>query len=274
MLVASLLALSVRMPAPQDVTYQKIGDQELQMTVFQPADYIKKPAPAVMVVHGGAWMAGSRQEVAPFCERIAANGMIAASISYRLAPASHYPAMIDDVQTAVRFFRANAARFGASPDRIGACGFSAGGQLVLLLGTTDTLAKNPALYPNVSSRVKAVFDLFGPYDMTDSKDFPPAVDYILKTVLGKERKDATEEIKAASPATYLTKDDAPIFIYQGLNDPLVPQHQARALEAKLGELGIKHRAVYLEGVGHEVPLQRPEVRKAVADGIAFLKANL
>src|SRR5438105_1233014 len=84
----------------------------------------------------GGFRAGSRQSYVPLGIQLARRGYVAALVDYRLAPRAQFPAAVHDVKTAVRWLRANAARLGVDPDRIGVTGQSAGGTLALLLGLT------------------------------------------------------------------------------------------------------------------------------------------
>jgi acetyl esterase/lipase len=100
--------------------------------------------PAVLWVHGGAWVGG---EVHPNkAAWLATRGYFTASVEYRLAKVSHtdgpkWPSQIQDCKLAVRWLRANAARYHVDPDHIGIWGESAGGHLVSCVGTLD----DPAL---------------------------------------------------------------------------------------------------------------------------------
>src|SRR5690349_4821190 len=84
-----------------DVVYSKVGTQELKMDIYQPLE--KKPMmPAIVVIHGGGWIGGNKRDMKPLCDALAKQGMVAASVQYRLAPTVKWPGFYDDVQTAVR----------------------------------------------------------------------------------------------------------------------------------------------------------------------------
>src|SRR5687768_5217391 len=136
MIAALLLLLPIHTVTP-DVVYARVAGEELAMDIYQPAALSREPRPAVVALHGGAWMSGTRKHMARICEAIAAQGMVAATASYRLAPKHKWPAMLDDAKASVRFLRANAAKYNLDPKRIGATGVSAGGHLALFLGFID-----------------------------------------------------------------------------------------------------------------------------------------
>lgn len=273
----NLLALVLALTAPKvdlDVVYDTVGNTKLQIDIYHPVGVPSdKLAPAVLVIHGGAWMSGKRQDMAAICQAIAAEGMLAATTQYRLAPKDKWPTMLDDCQTAMRYLRENAAKLQIDPARVGSCGASAGGHLALLLGFRDTSDKMRA-YQTQSSRANAVFNIFGPTDMSNKTDFPQAVDMLYATVLGKPRDKAEAEIRDASPINFVDKSSPPVFILQGMNDMLVPANQSKMLESKLKSLDRVVEAVYVPGMGHGIDQSNKEVMKALGQGIAFLKKHL
>ncbi|MEJ5169606.1 MAG: alpha/beta hydrolase [Fimbriimonadales bacterium] len=275
-MILSSLLLALSLPAftvRSDIEYASVAGESLRMDLYLPSDPSRTPIPVVVVIHGGAWMSGKRQDMADLCQAIARRGMAAATVSYRLAPRYHWPAMLDDVQTAVRFLRTKAREFKIDPKRMGAAGASAGGHLAVFLGVRDTRDPKPRLYPSVSSRVQAVLDLFGPTDLASS-DFPRTLDPAFALVLGKPRDKATEEIRDASPIHFVDRRSAPLFIYQGLTDPLVPPSQSRLLEQAYRKLNLTVEARYLEGIGHEVRPNHPASLAALQEGIEFLAKHL
>ncbi len=272
MISALLLLITAEPRVEADVTYATVAGTELKLDLYYPPEGAPKTEAAVVVIHGGAWMGGTRKDMRDLSMQIAKRGMLAASVQYRLAPKSIWPAMLDDVQTATRYLRTNASKLGFNPNRIGATGASAGGHLAVFLGSRETRDLKPEHFPGVSSRAHAVFDIFGPTDMT--KDFPANLDVMFQLVLGKPKAEASEAIRDASPINFINKDTAPTFIYQGLADPLVHPNQSRYLEDKLKSLGIPVQAVYLKDVQHNVPVENPKVREAVEQGIEWLATHL
>ena len=180
-----------------DITYSKPGDQKLQLDLVAPKT--PGPHPCVICFHGGAWRAGNRKDLTKpaifnpggkdigLLETLAKAGYAAASVTYRLAPGAKFPAQIEDAKTAVRFLRTNAKKYDLDPDKFAALGFSAGGHLAALLGTTDSKAGfDGTEYPDVSSKVQAVVDFFGPTDMVLYCETPLANESFMAPFLGKE----------------------------------------------------------------------------------------
>lgn len=273
MIFAAVLSLfTVSSSVTNDITYSKAGGADLKLDIYQPMNAGPGPFPGVVLIHGGAWVSGKKADMNALADGLAKQGFVVANVEYRLAPKFKWPAMLDDVQTATRFLRANAAKYAVDPKRIGSCGASAGGHLAMFLGVSDTRDPKPAEFAGVSSKVKAVFNFFGPCDM--SKPFPPVLDGVYQMVLGKKKADAAEEIRSASPYYLIDKMSAPMFIYQGMADPLVNPEQARLAVARYKEVGVECDARYLDGVGHEIKMTDANAVKAVEAGVAFLKKHL
>lgn len=274
-MISALLLLLTGPKVDLDVVYSKVAGEELKMDIYTPAT-IKGKAPCLVVIHGGAWIAGNRQDMKELCEGAAAKGFVAATVQYRLAPKHKWPAMLDDVQTAVRYLRKNADKYNIDPNRMAASGASAGGHLSLLLGYRDTRDPKPTEYSGVSSQVKAVLDIFGPTDL--AKDYPPTFDFLFASVLGKPKKDSIEDIKQASPVTFLTAKSPPTFIIHGTNDQVVPVMQSKRLVDLLTAANVPVEAVYIDGMGHEDggkdEGRRKQFRDAIEKGLTFVLTKL
>src|SRR4051794_26673595 len=142
--------------------YANPDGQHLQLNLARPKS-AAGPSPAVLCIHGGGFRAGKRESYDGLCIRLAGQGYVAATATYRLAPKYPFPAAVHDVKAAVRWLRANATKYGIDPDRIGATGGSAGGHLAQVLGVTGgvqqfegTTGNNPE-----SSRVACVVNFYG-----------------------------------------------------------------------------------------------------------------
>jgi len=273
-LFVATLILSQPSPSVQtDVVYRTVDGKSMMMDVYSPVSDEAK-LPAVVVIHGGGWTQGKREDMADLCKALANEGFVAATVSYRLANATtKWPAMLDDVQSAVRYLRGNAAKYHIDPDRMGASGGSAGGHLALLLGLRDTRDTKTDFYPKISSRVSAVFNIFGPVDL--SQDFNKAIAGVLCfQVVGKKYEDAGPEIKEFSPINYIDKKSPPIFTMHGTADELVPIKQAHRLDEAMKKAGREHVLWEVEGMGHNVDMSKPKVVEGLQKALQFLKEKL
>jgi len=233
-----------------DVTYAKIGDEELKMDIASPKG-LDHDVPGVVVIHGGGWMAGKRQDMAPLARRLAEEGFVAATISYRFAPKHRFPAQVEDSKAAVRYLRANAKELHIDPAKIGAVGGSAGAHLSMMLGTLDTGdgMEGEGGNPEQSSKVQAVVSFVGPVDMVRDS-YNPAQTTILTAFLGDKPENKKDEIRKASPITYISEGDAPILCFFGTADPLVSFDQAEIIATALSKAKVKGRVEVLLGAGH------------------------
>ena len=116
----------------EDVDYLRVEGRTFQARVYRPEG--PGPFPALLDVHGGQWTiaTSTREGQAPVDKALAAMGIVVVAVDFRQDPQHHYPDSIVDVNFALRWLRANVARFEASPRMMGALGSSSGGHLVML----------------------------------------------------------------------------------------------------------------------------------------------
>ena len=289
LVAAPLPAVAAEPPAipytlKNDVTFATIDNEKLQLDLAIPTG--EGPHPCVVCFHGGAWKIGSRKHLSQptrmmdvgtpgksLLDVYVSQGFVAVSVSYRLAPASKFPAQIRDAKTAVRFLRANAKEYHIDPDRIAALGFSAGGHLAALLGTAENVTEFEGdLYPEQSSRVQCVVDFFGPADLTLYGETPGIEKSFMVPFLGGPSKEKIELYKRASPLEHVSKNAPPFLIIHGTADILVPIIHSERLHEKLTAAGVKSELVPIRGGGHG---WGGEVSRRTIDlSLKFLTANL
>jgi len=222
-----------------------------RMDVYLPSASFPRPLPVAVHVHGGGWVGGSRTRGVWFAEirdRLVGLGYIVVSLDYRLAPQYRYPAQIQDTKCAIRHLRTEAARYGLDPDRIGAWGASAGGQLVGLLGTADASAgfDDAGDFPGVSSRVQAVVALSAITDLTAQEELR---DDYSRVFLTWPQADSPEMIQA-SPVTHVTPDDSPFLFVVGEADTLVLPAQSARMDGLLRGAGVPSSLVTVRHADH------------------------
>jgi acetyl esterase/lipase len=250
----------------RDVVYGIADGRPLRLDLALPAG--PGPHPLVVGLHGGAWKVGDRRELSGFpmmpdfldygtdrpaglIEHLAANGYAAASAGYRLAPAARFPAQIEDAKTAVRFLRANAARYDLDPERVAAWGYSAGGHLAALVGLAGPAAGfEGTLHPEQSSRVRCVLDYFGPADLSLYAASEGIEKAFMVPLLGARYAARPDVYRRASPIEYVSKDAPPFLLVHGTADLMVPVIHSERLQAKLAAAGASAELVTLSGRGH------------------------
>ena len=236
----------------EDIVYATVGDRDLKLDLARPAG-ASGSSPAIIAIHGGAWRSGDKADVRNLLVELAEAGYVAISPEYRFCPEHTFPAQIHDVKAADRWLKRHADEYGVDPDRVGAVGFSAGGHLALLLGLTDASdgLEGPDADESVDTGVRAVVNFFGPSDL--AADDLPAVSIVLRNdLIGGTPEEKPDEVVAASPLTYIGEADAPILVFQGTADPLIPATQATALAEAMAEAGIPGRVELIIGAGHGV----------------------
>ncbi|MGE3804302.1 MAG: alpha/beta fold hydrolase, partial [Gemmataceae bacterium] len=245
------LADTVPVVVEKDIVYGMGGDVDLQLDMARPKEG-KGPFPCIVCIHGGGWRYGHRRDLTMAITRLAENGFVAVTVSYRLVPKATFPGQIEDCKAAVRWLRAHAKEYQIDPDHIGAVGLSAGGHLACLLGATD---KNDGLEgkggnPEQSSRVQAVVSFFGPTDLAARTWAENIEKPLIEPWLGGPFTDKADVYKKASPINYVTKDDPPFLFFHGDKDRIVDVSQSKLMDEKLKATGCDSRVVILEGAAH------------------------
>ena len=283
LLIAAVLTLAAPPPdiskseAPgvtvtQNVSYGSAGGTDLQLDVYQPPVAEAGPHPAVVLIHGGGWTSFDKSTMHGMGDFLARHGFVAFAVDYRLFSdgRNRWPAQLDDVQRAVRWVRANGAKYGIHTDRMGAFGHSAGGQLAALLGMLDTRDNSDPALAKYSSRVQAVADASGPTDFTAERN--PDGKAFLAHFLGASYDEDPARWREASPAFDVHKGDAPFLIVHGTADEMVPISQSEELYQKLEAAGVPVSFVKLNA-GHI--FQKPEARRLLAvDTLGFFESYL
>ncbi len=153
------------------LTYASRGGADLVLDLYLPAEPIRRPVPVIVFLHGGGWSGGTRTTGPDFRRYFARDGFAMASIEYRLTPSITFPANVEDVRTAVRWLKANAAAHALDPDRICLWGTSAGGHLAAVAGLAPRGTFEGTDNLSVSSAVSCVLDGYGPtrFDVMDAQ---------------------------------------------------------------------------------------------------------
>jgi acetyl esterase/lipase len=253
----------------RDLVYVKGGHERNRLDLHL-SEKIEGPLPLIVWIHGGAWYAGSKNDWSPAVPMVA-KGYAVASVNYRLSQHGVFPAQIEDCKAAIRWLRANAAKYNLDPERIGVWGASAGGHLVALLGTTAGVKEWDRRGGNLdqSSRVQCVVDWFGPTELTGMgvEGDPPGSPVAL--LIGGPAQENKEKARKASPLTYVDKHSAPFLIMHGDKDDIVPLKQSELLADALKKAGVEVTLQVVKGNGHGGPgFGSPDSRKLIEDFFA------
>ena len=261
-------------PAPETVVVNRVGDQEVKLEFFRPVGVPKgERRPALVWIHGGAWVGGTTEATTPHARYFAERGMFEANLVYRLASPGKVTVgdCLADCGSALRHLREHSVEFGIDPARIAVAGDSAGGHLAAALGTL------PA--ENDSSRPDAML-LYNPIvDMTEGEWIRYAVG---GEALANKRSPlpATPEdvalARSLSPIFHIKSGQVPSIILHGRADQVVPVSQGERFAAASRAVGSRcELVIYEDNIGHAFVLAgykypEPVVVKAIRAGDRFL----
>jgi acetyl esterase/lipase len=229
-----------------DVVYGHKHGMALTFDVFTPEE---SNGVGVLFMVSGGWYSRWHPpaESARFLDFLLDGNFTVFAVRHGSSPKYVIPEIVEDVRRSVRFIRLSADRFGVDPERLGVTGWSAGGHLSLVLGTTadagDPGAKDEVL--RASDGVAAVVAYFPPTDVRpwvdeDSKywhDFP-ALQF------------EPEKAAACSPILHVSGDDAPTLLIHGDEDNLVPIDHSEKIRAEFEEEGVPCKLLVIQGAGH------------------------
>lgn len=238
-----------------DVVYGTVDGVDLLVNIVLPPDRAT-PRPAVIVVHGGGLVQGSRWDLGEAAAALAQAGYATFSVEYRLYvsgdPANRWPAPLDDVQRAVRWVRANASTYNVDPERIGAFGFSSGGQLAAFLGTRETNDNADAALARYSSKVACVVTMGGLFDFTFPGAHPDSPEMDAEILGGSaSASPPASAYEDFSSITFVDATSAPFLILQEGNPDIIPYEQSQRMVAALQGAGVQVSYGWFPGYTHE-----------------------
>jgi len=262
---------SVQIP---DVPYRTIGATTLMLEIIRPEMPVGAPLPAIIYVHGGAWMHGDRtlNRNAFLAER----GFFTISIDYRLSGQAIFPAQIEDVKAAICWLRDRAADYQIDPQRIGIWGHSAGAHLAALAGTTGHLAAlGDSNAPNSpTSDVQAVATLACPTDFLQMGGWHDAADSPEAQLVGGPIHERTEMVGMANPIGYVRPGAPPFLLIHGDQDDIVPIGQSELLLRALQAAGNQASFIPIAGAGHNFGADEASWATAQSLVLAFFTEQL
>lgn len=220
-----------------DLVYGAQNEPMHRADVYRPVENPDAKLPAVLMIHGGAWSLGDKTNDRLHAKRLAQMGFVVVAINYRLAPMHKFPAQVDDCYQAVEWLVQAERDFGIDRDRIGAWGYSAGGHLAAMIATQPKSGL---------PRIKACVVGAAPCDLTV---IPPS-SQLLRGFLGGTRSEFPERYRDASPVTFVTPDDPPMFLFHGDRDALVPQNSTVAMTEALKRNGVPFEYEVVAGKAH------------------------
>lgn len=267
-----------RQRVQEGIVYANPGHRTLHLSLFLPDGPRDKARPCVLLMHGGAWVGGSRHQLRWYGRHLAAEGYVAASISYRKLPRHRFRDSVQDAKTAVCWLKEHAADYGIDPNRIIAFGNSAGGYLAgMLAATSGNPAFEDAEVVSCSTRVSAAVSLYGALDLAVYKSphtwirVGGVARRLVTRYVSDDVPTGTDAHAFASPITYFDANTAPMLFIQGEKDNLVPAEVAARAHETLQKCGATSRIVSVPGRGHAFDFIYRGLRESIfADILQFL----
>ncbi len=248
--------------SPETLTYASPGEagEELGIEVWKPpGDAVggSRGRPAVVMVHGGGWHAGTRGKTPLWDAWLAERGYVVFDIDYRLAPPPRWQDAPGDVKCAVGWVKRNAERYGVDPGRIALVGYSAGGHLALLSAYSEGSGQLPPSCNVEDTGVSAVAAFYPPtdlrrlYEMEWPWSRPNFVGLdATKRFLGGTPDVVPDRYRVSSPTVHIDSGDPPTLLVHGGADRVVPIEQSELLARRLEEAGVSHRLLRLPWANH------------------------
>lgn len=257
-LLACVALVATTCAAPNDgatiknIEYGRGGGERLLLDAHVPDG--AGPFPVAILVHGGGWSSGDKSgsnfpgdgaDITPWFKLFSDLHFTWFSINYRLAPKHHWPAHIEDLNTAIAWVRAHAAEYKGDPNRIVLVGHSSGGHMVMYAATE----------PGMAQKVRGVVGFAPVTDLVSDSVHRGGVSQALQNLFGVT-KEITPQTRArlaeVSPITHVHPGMPPILIVQGTKDRSVPYGMSVAFIDRLKETGVPCELITRQGVPHSL----------------------
>jgi acetyl esterase/lipase len=242
----SFLSIVSAQDMQTNIEYGKVGDEALLLDVCMPKG--DGPFPIAIIVHGGGWIRGDKQgDETVLFEPLTDANFVWFSINYRLAPKNRWPACYDDVKTAIRWVKANAAEYKGDPNRVAIIGYSAGGQI-------SSLA---AVQADKDMAVAAIVCLASPTDLVFDSLRRGGVSTYLRDLFGLQGVDANspqvvQKLWNASSINFVKPGLPPFLLIHGTADKSVPYQLSLNLKAKLDAAGVPCEIITIKDAQHKI----------------------
>lgn len=234
--------------APADPPASK--GHKLDLYIPSSAD---RQLPVVIWTSGSAWMGDTgKRGAATLAAQLNPLGYAVAGVSIRSSSQVKFPGQLHDIKAAIRWLRANAAKYNFNPARIAIMGDSSGGwtaSMAALTGDAPELEGAVGVTTGESSKVQAAVAFYPPTDFLTMdawmlKPCNPAIgpggchdgaSSPESLLVGCAIRTCPEKVKAANPMNYVTAADPPMLILHGQSDQLVPHNQGESLYMALNK---------------------------------------
>jgi acetyl esterase/lipase len=233
-----------------DITYVTANNYDAKLDLYLPRT--TGPTPVLVYIHGGGWVAGSKEGSQLVFLPYLKLGWAVANVEYRLAKNSLAPAAVEDCRSALRWVYRKAKDYNFDTTKIVVSGHSAGGHLSLTTGmlrTSDGFDRPPEWMTVVPQPpVAAIINWYGITDVADLLEGENLQSYAVHWLGTQSDREALA--RRVSPLSYIRPGLPPIVSIHGDQDQLVPYTQAVRLHDALTEAGIRNKLITVAGGKH------------------------
>ena len=259
-------------------------DDDALLDVYFP-ESATRALPTIVWVHGGGFLAGDRRQVGNYLRILAGRGYTTVAVGYSLAPASHYPTPLRQVNAALAYLERNAIQLRIDPEHLFLAGDSAGAHIAAQMAnivSSPEYAKTVGIEPAIQrAQLRGVILHCGLYDLSLAK-FDGLYGHFMRTIVwsysGVKEFGEKAWLPELSIPRNVTANFPPAFISVGNADPLRPH--SRLLADALAKRGVKVDALffpddYRPALPHEYQfhLDTGAGREALDRTVRFLKAT-
>jgi|GEM_PF-149410 len=257
--------VSEKIKSEENVVYKTIGSSELKADVYMPKAHDSQRYPAVLLIHGGGWLTGNKENEQIMAQNLANNGYVAVTAAYRLGKEAKYPAGVLDLKDAVKWMRQNAEKYQINPDKIAVLGASAGAQLATLIGVTPDSEIYKTENTKQSDKVQGIINIDGIVSFVH----PDAEEgWMAATWFGGTKEEKMALWKEASPLEYVNENTPPTLF---INSARARFHAGRDDMVKiLDEHSIYNEVHSIPESPHSFWLMHPWFDKTLDLTVSFL----
>ena len=248
----------------KDVSYVNDNNVYHKLDIYYPNN-VEGKCPVIIHIYGSAWMMNDYKgsaDLGTVGETALKNGYIFVTPNHRSCNDATFPAQLNDIKAVVRYLRGNAEELKIDTSFIGISGFSSGGHLASLMGTTRN--------EKVGQKGNASFDLEG--TLGDYTDFSSSVDAVCnwsgpicltveegcglimnsngsyeKSEMGCDAQGNEDKYALATAITYIDPTDPPFLTVHGSKDNIVPQCQGKRFNEALQAGGVESEFIGTDG---------------------------
>ena len=237
----------------RDVIYKITNEKELTLDIYKPLVQVYQKSPAIVYIHGGAWVMGNKngtdtKSLMPYFNTLRQNGYTIITINYRLlSDGSAFPGPISDCKDALRWIVQNSDSYSIDSNNIGLWGVSSGANMAMLCAYSSANEfKDEASLSSQSTAVRYVIDFSGPTSFEGYLRNTPVAFRKYISAFSLDKKISS----SPTPLQYIKSTSPPTLIVHGKNDKIVPYYHSKNLYETALSRGANAKYILINGADH------------------------